>query len=74
MKLSELKPRQTGIITQIKLVGELNRRLSDMGFTAGAEITALRTAPLGDPTEYLILGYRLCLRKCEAEKIYIKLN
>jgi ferrous iron transport protein A len=49
----------------------LRRRLMDMGFTAGAEITPLKTSPLGDPVEYSLRGYRLSLRKSEARLIEV---
>lgn len=71
MNLCGLKPNQTGIITEIKLNGAMKRRLNDMGFTIGAAVTMLRTAPCGDPIEFSVFGYKVCLRRSEAEKIYI---
>lgn len=72
MTLNDLRPNETGIITEIHLEGLMKRRLIDMGVTSGVEITMLRTAPLGDPVEFYILGYNLSLRKREAGKILIK--
>lgn len=70
--LSDLKKNESGIITKITLEGLMKRRLIDMGVTTGAKVTMLRTAPLGDPIEFYILGYNLSLRKTEASKIYIQ--
>lgn len=72
MTLNDLKKNETGVITEIHLEGLMKRRLIDMGVTTGASITMLRTAPLGDPVEFYILGYNLSLRKKEAGKIMIK--
>lgn len=41
-------------------------RLAELGLTAGAEIKLHRVAPLGDPMEFHVRGYRLALRKDEA--------
>lgn len=70
--LNDLKKDEIGIITEINLSGMMKRRLIDMGVTTGAAITMLRTAPLGDPVQFYILGYNLCLRKKEAGKILIE--
>ena len=40
-----------------------------MGVTPGVEIRRLGTAPLGDPLEFELRGYRLSLRKTEAQQI-----
>jgi ferrous iron transport protein A len=71
MKLSEMKPVQQGTIRKISATGPLRRRLMDMGLTVGAQITVVRTAPLGDPIEYSLRGYDLSLRKLEADLIEV---
>jgi ferrous iron transport protein A len=42
------------------------RRLLDMGLVKGAEFVLIRRAPLGDPVEIEVRGYRLSLRQDEA--------
>lgn len=42
------------------------RRLMDMGLTVGVEFEVVRVAPLNDPVEIDLRGYRLCLRRSEA--------
>ena len=42
-----------------------------MGLTDGEEITLIGFAPLGDPIEFLIRGYRLSLRKAEASRVEV---
>jgi ferrous iron transport protein A len=45
---------------------EYRRRLLDMGLVKGAEFRLVRRAPLGDPVEIDLRGYRLSLRQDEA--------
>jgi ferrous iron transport protein A len=42
-----------------------------MGITPGTEIHVVRTAPMGDPVEYMVRGYHLSLRKDEARFITV---
>ena len=72
MTLSDLKIGETGIITEISLDSAARKRLIAMGADTGEEITVLRRAPLGDPTEFYVRGCRLCIRKRDAEKIFAK--
>lgn len=41
---------------------EVPPRLEDLGFVAGTTLRIVRRAPLGDPVEIELRGYRLCLR------------
>ena len=47
-------------------VGELRRRIMDMGVTRGTEIFVRKAAPLGDPIEVTIRGYELSIRRADA--------
>lgn len=71
--LHKLKAGQTAIILSIhEAQGDAwSRRMEDLGFSAGATVTAIRRAPLGDPTIYRIRGYELSLRKSEARHIMV---
>lgn len=70
--LNDLRPLETGIVTEIQLEGLMKHRLIELGITTGAKVTMLRAAPLGDPVEYSILGYNLSIRRSEAKKILIE--
>lgn len=70
--LNDLRPLETGIVTEIQLEGLMKHRLIELGITTGASVTMLRSAPLGDPVEYSILGYNLSIRRSEAKKILIE--
>lgn len=51
---------------------ELKPRLMDMGLTQNTLVTLVNTAPLGDPLEILLRGYKLTLRRSEAELIMVR--
>lgn len=71
MKLSELKPGESGIIVKVKGRGAFRKRIIEMGFIKGKEVKVIRSAPLGDPIEYSLMGYNVSLRKSEADLIEI---
>lgn len=52
--------------------GSIKRRLMDMGIVPGLEISVEGKAPLGDPIEILVRGYKLTLRKNEAQSILVE--
>ena len=62
--------RIIGISKEIR--GESRRRLLDLGFVKGAEVSVDLPNPLGDPKAYLIKGTSIALRKNQASKILIK--
>ena len=72
LTLNDLQPAQRGRICEVKGVGALRRRLLDMGVVPGAEIEVVRIAPLGDPVEYRVRGYRLSLRRSEATLVMVE--
>lgn len=49
----------------------LRRRLLDMGITKGAVLRVERHAPLGDPVQIFVKGYRLAVRLSEARAIEV---
>lgn len=59
-------------ITEIQGDDAIAIRLMEMGLTEGEEIRVLAVAPLGDPVEYEIRGYRLSLRRTEARRVLVQ--
>ena len=52
----------------------ISRRLGDLGFVPGTRVTVVRRAPLGDPVELDLRGYRLCLRLAQLEGLRVELD
>ena len=50
------------------------RRLQDLGFVPDTPLEMVRRAPLGDPVEIEIRGYRLCLRLAQLSGLRVCLE
>ncbi len=75
MNLSNLKPGQQGTILKLESsIGPIRRRLMDMGVIPGERIKVEKIAPMGDPIEVSVKGYKLSLRKGEAKGIEIEVT
>lgn len=68
--LTELRPGESGQIASLSC-GEARERLLDLGLTSGTQIELVRFAPLGDPVDVKVRGYRLSLRRREAEAVSV---
>lgn len=62
---------EQGVIVKVNGHGSFRKRLIEMGFITGKKVTVVLNAPLRDPIEYEILGYKLSLRRSEAEQIEV---
>jgi len=71
MNLKELDVGGTGFITKVKGRGAFRKRISEMGFVRGKQITRIKDAPLKDPIEFKLMGFNVSLRKSEAEQIEV---
>jgi Fe2+ transport system protein FeoA len=47
-------------------------RLMEMGLLPGEEVQHIGTAPMGDPIEFSVYGYRISLRREEALRVQIE--
>jgi Fe2+ transport system protein FeoA len=70
--LADLEPGADARIESVDAESPIGRRLLDLGFVPGTRVRVLRRAPLGDPVEYELRGYRLCLRRTEARRIRVR--
>lgn len=71
MKLSDLKTGETAVVVKISGHGSFRKRITEMGFVKGSRVKVILNAPLRDPIEYEIIGYKISLRREEAEKIEV---
>lgn len=69
--LDTLSQGQRAVIKDVAGDDAVSVRLMEMGLIDGEEIELLGRAPLGDPLEFLVRGYRLSLRSEEARRISI---
>jgi ferrous iron transport protein A len=69
---AELAVGEIGRVALIAGADEVSRRLLEMGVTPNVEIRRIGAAPLGDPLEFELRGYRLSLRKAEAAHVELQ--
>ena len=71
MRLSDLKTGESAIVVKTLGHGAFRKRVMEMGFVKGREITCVLSAPLKDPVKYSLMGYEVSLRRSEASMIEI---
>ncbi len=76
-KLKDLQVNQKGKVARFEVTDDpskkaYKKKLLAMGLTPGTEFTVTRVAPLGDPVEIVVRGFKLSLRKDEAAALIIE--
>jgi Fe2+ transport system protein FeoA/Mn-dependent DtxR family transcriptional regulator len=70
--MGELPVGSRARVVEIAGSGKHQRRMLDMGFVPGAEVSTVRRAPLGDPIEYRIKGTAVALRSKDADTVLVE--
>jgi ferrous iron transport protein A len=70
--LDQLRVGDRATIVDISGQDGVAIRLLEMGLTEGEEIEVIGFAPLGDPIEFQVRGYRLSLRANEARRLQVE--
>ena len=71
-RLAELAVGSTARVVHVDSNDEIGLRLLEMGLTPGVAIRCLGAAPLGDPLEFEVRGYRLSVRRSEAARVEVE--
>ena len=72
--LSALRPGDQATIGRLNGSGPVRRRLLELGLTPGTPVTLVRLAPLCDPMEIRVRGYQLCVRRSEADAVWVQFD
>lgn len=72
MKLGDMERGESATVVRVTGSGQVRKRILDLGLTRGAKVTLVRKAPLGDPIEIELRGYRLTLREGEASIVELE--
>ena len=72
MTLAQLGEKEKAIIRKIGDLGELKRRLMELGVLCGEPVQMVRKAPFGDPLEIRVADTDLAIRREEADKIDVE--
>jgi ferrous iron transport protein A len=68
---AELSIGESARVARVSGTDDISRRLLEMGVTPGVELRCLGAAPLGGPLEFEVRGYRLSMRRREAEQVVL---
>jgi ferrous iron transport protein A len=74
MNLAQIALKSPAVIEQVSGENALRCRLLDMGLIPGTRVSVQKAAPMGDPIELLVRGYRLTLRKADAAHITVRMQ
>ena len=67
--LKDVKIGESAVVVRLNGEGALRQHFLDMGLIPGTEVTVVKYAPMGDPVELLLHGYKLTLRVADAGRI-----
>lgn len=73
LSLADLREGQSATVIEVRGDDAIAMRLMEMGLTDGERIKLIGFAPMGDPLEIMIRGYRLSLRCSEAKRVVVEL-
>jgi ferrous iron transport protein A len=71
LRLADLTPGASGIVTAISGASRIASRLMEMGFVPGVAVKVLRRAPFGGPIQYRIHNVSVSMRIAEAACISV---
>ena len=72
--LADLTEGQAAIIVEVAGDDQISQRIMEMGLTDGEQVSLRRIAPLGDPMEFSVRGYRISLRRAEAARVSVEIQ
>lgn len=70
--LADIEPGSHAVVTDVLGDDPATIRLLEMGVTPGVGIRLVGVAPLGDPLEIEVRGYRLSVRRGEAAAVRVR--
>ena len=72
ISLDDLQQGESAVIVEIIGDDVVASRLMEMGLIEDEPIAMVGRAPMGDPTEYAVRGYRISLRKSESVRVLVR--
>lgn len=72
LSFTELRHGQRARVVCVDPSLPASLRFQELGLVCGTEFEVVKVAPLGDPVEISLRGYRLCLRRLDAEGIQVE--
>jgi ferrous iron transport protein A len=69
--LEQIRVGCTACVSDVRGEDSATLRLLEMGLTPGASVKVVAAAPLGDPLELELRGYRLSIRRSDAARVAV---
>jgi Fe2+ transport system protein FeoA len=73
-RLSELRVGMSAVVKDVEGMDDVSIRMMEMGLIPGTPLKVVGVAPLGDPIELDVRGYRLSVRRSEAAHVLIDVS
>ena len=74
INLRQMRVGQQGKIAAVEALGEISRRIRDMGLIPGTDVSVVGSAPLKDTIALRLAGVTISLRNNEADFIKVALE
>jgi len=74
IRMRDMADNQTGLIKKVSAMGDMGRRLREMGLVPGTPIQIQGRAPLKDPVAIKLRDFVLTLRNREADHILVEVE
>lgn len=74
VKLADLRRGEQAVLDRIDLPVDDARRLMELGFLPGTQVTAGRSAPGGDPRVFQVDGSEIALRSETAARLTVLID
>lgn len=72
--LRRMSAGQKGTVARVNAIGEIGRRIRDMGLVPGTPLQIQGRAPLKDPVAIRVRDFTLTLRNNEADFIHVEVE
>lgn len=74
IRMRQMSDNQKGVVRKITTIGEMGRRIREMGLVPDTPIQIQGRAPLKDPVAVKVRDYTLTLRNNEADHILVEVE
>jgi len=74
IRMRQMSDNQAGIVKKVTAVGDMGRRLREMGLVPETAIKIQGRAPLRDPVAVKLRDFVLTLRNNEADSIFVEVE
>ena len=72
--LDRLAVGRRAAVTSLSAPEPQRRRMLELGFVPGGEVSAVQESPWGDPVAYAVCGAVIALRRADARQIAVRIH